>query len=87
MVEAEAELPATSVGLAGWLEPAGAVPSGTELESPMAAAMAEEDEVSVAVTGQTVVETAMTEVTTVVDSAGQLVTVGAQLVMVISWVE
>jgi hypothetical protein len=34
------------------------------------------------VTGQTVVETGMTEVTTTVLWAGQLVTVGAQLVMV-----
>jgi hypothetical protein len=37
----------------------------------------------VSVTGQTVVETAMVEVTTVVESAGQLVTLAAQLVMVI----
>lgn len=42
--------------------------------------------VSVAVTGQMVVETAMVEVTVIVDSAGQLVTVGAQLVMVTSLV-
>lgn len=40
----------------------------------------------VSVTGHTVVETAMVEVTTVVESAGQLVTVGAQLVIVISLV-
>ena len=40
----------------------------------------------VSVTGQTVVETAMVEVTTVVESAGQLVTLAAQLVMVISLV-
>jgi hypothetical protein len=40
----------------------------------------------VLVTGQTVVEIAMVEVTTVVESAGQLVTVGAQLVIVISLV-
>jgi len=45
------------------------------------------EEPSVSVTGQTVVEIAMMEVTTLVDSAGQLVTVGAQLVTVISWVE
>lgn len=38
-------------------------------------------------TGQTVVETAMVEVTTVVDSAGQLTTSGAQLVMVATEVE
>lgn len=40
----------------------------------------------VSVTGHTVVETAMVEVTTVVESAGQLVIVGAQLVIVISLV-
>lgn len=40
----------------------------------------------VSVTGHTVVETAMVEVTTEVESAGQLVTVGAQLVTVISLV-
>ena len=33
-------------------------------------------------TGQTVVETAMVDMTTVVESLGQLVTVGAQLTMV-----
>jgi hypothetical protein len=38
-------------------------------------------------TGQTVVEIGIVEVTTVVDSAGQLTTVGAQLVMVCSIVE
>jgi hypothetical protein len=40
----------------------------------------------VSVTGQTVVEMGMVEVTTVVESAGQLVTLAAQLVMVISLV-
>lgn len=40
-----------------------------------------------AVTGQMVVETAMVLVTTMVEWAGHEVTVGAQLVMVISWVE
>lgn len=40
----------------------------------------------VSVTGHTVVEMAIVEVTTVVESAGQLVTVGAQLVIVISLV-
>lgn len=40
----------------------------------------------VSVTGHTVVETAMVEVITDVESAGQLVTVGAQLVIVISLV-
>lgn len=44
-------------------------------------------EVSVSVTGHTVVETAIVEVTTVVEPAGQFVTVGAQLVIVISLVE
>lgn len=43
-----------------------------------------DDGTSVSVTGQIVVETAIIEVMTVVESAGQLVTVGAQLVMVIS---
>lgn len=42
--------------------------------------------VEVSVTGQTVVRTGMVEVTTVVESAGQFVTVGAQLVMVTSLV-
>jgi hypothetical protein len=46
----------------------------------------ETEAVSVAVTGHTVVETAMVEVMTLVESAGQLGTVGAQLVMVISLV-
>lgn len=87
LVATAALLPPTSVGPAAWLEPAGAVPSGTELEPPIAAAGAEELELAVALTGQTVVDTAMTEVTTVVDAAGQSVTVGAQLVMVILWVE
>jgi hypothetical protein len=40
----------------------------------------------VSVTGQTVVEIAIVDVTTVVESAGQLVTVAAQLVMVTSLV-
>lgn len=42
--------------------------------------------VSVSVTGQIVVEIAIVEVTTVVESAGQLVTEAAQLVIVISLV-
>jgi hypothetical protein len=42
------------------------------------------DSDSVSVTGQTVVVTGMVEVTTVVDSAGQLVTVVAHWVMVTS---
>lgn len=41
----------------------------------------------VSVTGHTVVLIATVEVTTLVESAGQLVTVGAQLVIVISLVE
>lgn len=40
----------------------------------------------VSVTGHTVVETAIVEVVTIVESAGQLVTLAAQLVMVISLV-
>jgi hypothetical protein len=43
--------------------------------------------VLVSVTGQMVVETAMVLVTTVVESAGQSVTVAAQLVMVTRLVE
>lgn len=43
-------------------------------------------EEAVSVTGQTVVEMGMVEVTTDIDSAGQSVTVGAQLVMVYSLV-
>lgn len=82
-----AELPPVLTGLTGWLELAGAVPSGTELEPPIGATTAEEDDLAVAFTGQTVVDTAMTELMTVVDPAGQLVTVGAQLVMVICRVE
>lgn len=42
--------------------------------------------VSVSVTGQIVVDTAIVEVTTEIELAGQLVTVGSQLVIVISWV-
>lgn len=49
--------------------------------------VAGEVSVSVSVTGHTVVETAIVEVTTVVESAGQLTTVGAQLVIVTSSVE
>ena len=40
-----------------------------------------------ALTGQTVVDRAMVEVTSTVEAAGQLVTVGAQLVMVATEVE
>lgn len=84
LVVTGAELPPTPVDVTDELEPAGAVPSGTALEPPIGAATAEEDELVGAFTGQTVVDTAMTEVRTVVDCAGQSVTVGAQLVMVIS---
>lgn len=42
--------------------------------------------VSVSVTGQIVVDTAIVEVTTEIELVGQLVTVGSQLVIVISWV-
>lgn len=68
-------------GLEVGLVPAGevllAAPAGAVLAAPGTP-------VSVAVTGQIVVEMAMVWVTTVLDSAGQLVTVGAQLVMVTS---
>ncbi len=86
-----AELPAgMPVGAATSLELRGAVPRGTEPEPPAVGATTAELEapigtpvaLSVGVTGHTVVDTAMTEVTTVVDSAGQLVTSGAQLVTV-----
>lgn len=43
--------------------------------------------VEVVVTGHTVVETGMIEVTTTVEFLGQLVTVGAQLMMVLNEVE
>ena len=81
MVATEAESEAAPVEPPVWLAPPGAVPRGTELEPPTAAATAEVG-LAVAETGHTVVETATTEVTTVVDAAGQSVTVGAQLVMV-----
>jgi len=62
------------------LEPEGAVGEVDTGETPVGA----EGEVSVSVTGQIVVEIAMVEVITVVEWAGQLMTVGAQLVIVIS---
>jgi len=78
------------------LEVIGEAPLGpTEVDSTVLVSTAGEvsaaGEVSlvevVSVTGQTVVLIGMVEVTTVVESAGQLVTVGAQLVIVISLVE
>ena len=66
------ELPLGTAGLIS----VGVDPAGVD---PLAAGV-------VSVTGHTVVEMAMVEVTTVVESAGQLVTVGAQLVIVISLV-
>jgi hypothetical protein len=76
------------VGVAG--DEVGAGPLGEELptgELPVGAGTEVLCPVGcVSVTGQTVVDTAMVEVTTVVESAGQLVTVGAQLVMVTSLV-
>jgi hypothetical protein len=57
-----------------------------ELEPAATEEGRETEAVSVAVTGHTVVETAMVEVMTLIELAGQLVTVGAQLVMVISLV-
>jgi hypothetical protein len=50
--------------------------AGTEVDS------AEELDADTSETGHTVVETAITEVTTAVEPAGQFTTVGAQLVMV-----
>jgi len=63
--------------------------TGETLETTMVvvALGTELDGFSVSVTGQTVVEIAMILVTTVVLRAGQLVTVAAQEVTVISWVE
>ena len=83
------------VGGADELGPAGAagevLDTGLEPEGPAAGVVPEGlpvtagvDDVSEAVMGQTVVEMAMVEVTTTVECAGQLVTVGAQLVMVTS---
>lgn len=66
----------TAVGISGLDFEPGATEDGTVAGT-----------VSVSVTGHTVVETAMVEVTTVVESAGQLTTVGAQLVMVTCVVE
>jgi hypothetical protein len=57
-----------------------------ELEPASTEEGRETEAVSVAVTGHTVVETAMVEVMTLIELAGQSVTVGAQLVMVISLV-
>jgi hypothetical protein len=67
-------------GTAG--EVAGKLPLGLAATD---GAEVESDDV-VSVTGQTVVRTAIVEVITLVESAGQLVTVEAQLVMVISLV-
>lgn len=61
--------------------PVGEVTGGIPVDSPGIEAVG-----VVSVTGHTVVEMAMVEVTTEVESAGQLVTVGAQLVTVISLV-
>ena len=81
---------AVSVGLT----PVGADSDGLVEEDPAGAVSVGVDPAGVdwpaagvvSVTGHTVVEIAMVEVTTVVESAGQLVTVGAQLVIVISLV-
>lgn len=84
------ELPLGPAGLDD--DPAGTLSVGIE---PVGAVSVGEDPAGVvdwpaagvvSVTGHTVVEMAMVEVTTVVESAGQLVTVGAQLVIVISLV-
>jgi heme/copper-type cytochrome/quinol oxidase subunit 2 len=83
------ELP---LGPAGLEDPTGTLPVGID---PVGAVSVGEGPAGVvdcpaagvvSVTGHTVVEIAMVEVTTVVESAGQLVTVGAQLVIVISLV-
>lgn len=62
-------------------EPLGAGTETTGVDSVVAGI------VSVSVTGHTVVETGIVEVTTEKELAGQSVTVGAQLVMVYSLVE
>jgi hypothetical protein len=60
--------------------PVAPVPVTWEYPGPAGAVVetAETPEVSVAVTGHTVVETAMVEVTTMIEFVGQLATVGAQ---------
>lgn len=63
------------------------VPAGDEAGSTLLGPVEVEVAVSVSVTGQMVVETAIVEVITVVESAGQFVMLAAQLVMVISLVE
>lgn len=62
------------------------VSTGDDTDGVRPPAETEEDSesASVAVTGQTVLEMAMVRVITVAELAGQSVTVGAQLVMVIS---
>lgn len=67
-------------------EGAGTVGAGPVVLDPEGTGTGSVPGLPVSVTGQTVVEIAMVEVTTVVESAGQLVTVGAQLVMVTSLV-
>lgn len=67
-------------------DPAGEDSGETPVDSGRVAVDVLPGAVSVSVTGQTVVEMAIVEVTTVVESAGQLVTEAAQLVMVISLV-
>lgn len=70
-------------GPAGPLD-AGALEDGTTGPAEVEEAGADEDGPAdgVTVTGQTVVETATTEVVMIVECAGQFLTVGAQLVMV-----
>ena len=77
-----AEVPLRVVDPAGELTgktPLGLVPVGESVVEPTSVAV-------VSVTGHTVVEIGIVEVTTVVESAGQLTTSGAQLVMVTSLV-
>ena len=65
--------------------PAGELTGKTPLE-PVPIGRGVEPTAVVSVTGHTVVEIGIVEVTTVVESAGQLTTSGAQLVMVTSLV-
>lgn len=60
----------------------GVVVTPRAVETDVGAVEADDGEVSVAVTGQIVVETATVTVVSTVELPGQLVTVAAQLVMV-----
>ena len=85
--EGKIEDPGTDVPLATPGIPADELTGETPLGLDTAGTESELVAVAVvSVTGQTVVERAIVEVTTTVDPAGQLVTVGAQLVIVIKLV-